>query len=354
MQASDTLMVTLYATTVGAILTIGLLFLVRASIRDRGKRGKYFRLILIFNLLLCLSEAGCYCARNHMFGRFDVTVAQISGTLVEIFIMMIIWNWLIYTDFQLYHSMDHIRFRYRYLAIPLYICLALLCVNFFKGIVFAYDANVVSHHTVIYDIQTVIKYLYVVGTFVLIYIHKRRFGTLHFVSIWSFAVPLIVVSVLTIITPYSLMGLGIAVACVMIYFSVLNQRVYQDAETGLYNKVYFEHLMNLYKKGEYTFESGIIMDCDGEGAESAKDLAGILKSEMPEECEAIRINKNRYLSLTRADRSSSLKRLAEELSWATEEWNEEHNGNLEVNISWLLKKEGEDAAAFVDRLMDQV
>ncbi len=351
MFEKDILMVTFDGVLVALMLSFGLFILSKVSVKDIGEKGKKFRSILLFNICLALSELACYSARHHVFGVLDRTIGQTTGTLVEIFLMIIIWQWLIYVDYCLYHSMDHIRFRYKYLAIPIYVTTGIFVLNFFTGIVFYYDENVVSHLTPLYYVLTAVKYLYVVGTFVLLAIHKKRNGTLHFVDVWAFAAPTLVASVLTMILPYSLMGIGIAIACVMVYFSELNERCYQDSETGFYNRPYLDHLINQYKEGAFTFSSGIVMCLDNDDEKDFATLADILKKELPEECETVRLDKERFLSLTKASKKSSLKRLADEIYDATDEWNEDNNGNLEVIVSWLLKKPDEEPHEFVERLI---
>ena len=350
MTGVDELLVTLYADTIGIILSFGLMVLSARSGNKNDWEMRFFRFLLIWNMILGLVNSVTYCAEHQAFGSSGRTVAIITETGLEVMLALIVLTWFLYVDYSMFLSIDHLKLRIKYWLIPIYIVFLLLAINLFTGIVFVYDENVVYHPTAFYYVQISIKYLYVLVTFVIIWVYKKKQGKLRFVNIWDFAVPGLLGAILTNVTPYSFMCLSLSVAFTMIYFSQLNGRCYVDIYTGFYNKSYLDNLLDLYEKKKFNFNSGILFEFRNLEDKDIKPVSDILKEELPDECETVRINKNRYLSLTNADRKSSIMLLSEGIEDMVGEWNENNKGKLEVAVSYLFKEKDEDAKTFVERL----
>ncbi len=350
MNELDLVLVTIYCSLVAVMLCSGLYVLSALSINDQGNLGKYFRRILIHIIVVALSDVVAYSAKHHMFGAPDRALAFTAETVMELAVTMLVWNWLAFVDYYLNHSMDHINFRNKWRIIPLYLVLALLAINIATGWVFVYDENVVYSETPLYYVQVAIKYLYVFISFYIIARYRRENGVLHFLNPWNFALPCILGTAATMFSKYSFMGLGFALAMMMVYLEIINERCYIDAATGFHNLAYLDHIYKTIEEGKYTFKSAIIFEIEDPAKAGA--LAKVLKSELPEGCETIRVEEGKYLSLTQADRTSSLNLAAEEVEFGVEDWNEEHpDEHIEMEYTYLLRKNEEDEKDFINRLI---
>ena len=220
----------------------------------------------VFNVMMFLALFACLVEPLTFFvdgkpGVVSKWINLLGNTYLYFANGMGSFFWCMYVDRKLYHDRERMHRIYKRVSVIVLIMLATLFANIPFGYYFYVDeANVYHRQPLIY-----IFYLYLIlcctWSVISFYIYRRRYGKVAFFPIFMFLGPVVTGSVLQMLFfGISLAWLGVAIGIVAIYMSFLNQRSYLDNLTGLYNRMYLEHVYYEMQKNGANDYYGIMMD----------------------------------------------------------------------------------------------
>ncbi len=222
------------------------------------------------------------------------TSLMISKTLFELALLLVSYELVLFTDFMLYGSLDHLKRKYKLFSIPVLVFTLLLIINFFTGIVFtvnterSFDEQPLSYVILLFEICCFIAPVFMLGKYF------RTSRRLRFFHVMPILLPSVTGFLISKITPFHTGVLGISVGLTCLYFSMMNAWRFEDEDTGFFHPEYLTKVAELTEKGEYKYKSAIIFETEGD--ETA--LVSILREELPKKTEIVLISKGKYAVLT--------------------------------------------------------
>ena len=273
-----------------AILMISALLIRSSHIWKKESGYRLLRVMLFSSMADALCNAVCYFLHDKSFAG-AYTLAVISQTALEIAIVSILCHWLLFVDYQLYSSRDHLKRHYRPYLMPVPVFVLLHIVNAFTGILYTIDAGLRCERSIFYNVILIIEYCYVVISLAVILKYRKEHGSARFFSAIPMILPLVAAVAISELTPHSFVALGFAVGLVNIYLYLKRYRKYYEEETGFFNAAYLEYIKTLEEKGDRGRGVMIRISSDGDN----KAVSDILRQELPADAEVIFMGKGRYL-----------------------------------------------------------
>ena len=337
----NALHVTIYANVVAIMLILGILVLARQlNIRDPLEK-KIFLSLLVINL--CMSVGYIIgVLRDLRVIHCTPFSALIIETVLEIIINLFIFQWLIYVDYRIYHSVGHIRRNAIVILIPVAVIVCLDIVNLFTGVMLRFDENLVLTEMPLYLLTDLVRTGYGIWSLILLAYCKKHDDRMKFFSVLPFLVPMVFYGGLYYFTDFATTSLGMAFGLTLIYVQMINEQCYQDGETGFFNRLYLEHMKKAISDEEYDLKSVISFKVSWD---EMKKPAMIIEKQLPQDCYPIRYSKDTVLTLARADKRGPLNLLAEDVEMALGE------AGIPVEVDMSLKKKNETGLEFLDRFI---
>ena len=295
----------------------------------------------LFDLFCCMLVNTSY--------RWGVAAVYASRTISEFAILLFLFCLLLYTDYKLFGSKDHLKRHFGVFLIPPGLIIILYIINFFTGILFGVDAEMRWEPTKFYYIVTFVKYVYLVIPPIhymrsFLKSEKKRF--LHPLSIY---VPILAGTIISLLTPFSTIYLGCAVGLVLMIFSGIDSWRYADIKTSFFNKVYIEHILNMIRDKKESRKSMIIFEAKGDQAA----FAGLLMEELPADNEKVALGNGKVAFISDTGSMEQLKSLAEFVKDGAEEYDSTHSDKILLSQSICrIFKDDEDALAAIKGLKE--
>ncbi len=335
-------LISLYSNTVAIMLCIGVFVLVwKFNFKDKVEKrillGILANIVVIalFYILASLRDDGAIpCNRIG---------AMLLETGLEMMINLFAILWFLYTDYRIFHSLFHIKRNIILFTVPFILVMIMNLVNIPTAFLFDYDMN---EHVIVektfYMIADVIRLGYFFISILVLAIRKRKDEKMKFFSIRAFIIPLTFYILLYYFTDYNTVSLGLAIAITLIYAGMVNEKCYQDSETGFYNRLYLDYLKKRIHDNKFDLRS------IAEFTVSEKDmekLAPIISKQLPEACFAIRYGKDKIIVLSQVKDRGPLSMLTEDVQMAVET----AGGSTEAGFK--LKKKNETGENFLDNYL---
>ena len=299
-----------------AVLMIAVILMRSSRIWKKEPGYRLMRVMLFCNIADALCNAVCYFLHDKSFAG-AYALALISQTILEIAIVGILYHWLLFVDYRLYSSSDHLIRHYRIHFLPVPVFILLHIVNGFTGILYTIDGSLRCERNMLYNVILVIEYCYVVISLVIIFRYRRENGSVRFFNAMPMVLPLVAAIAVSELTPQSFIALGFASGLVSIYIYLKRSWKYDDEETGFYNSSYLEYIRTLEEKGIRGRD--VMISISGEGDNEA--VSGILRQELPKDAEVIHMGEGRYLMVAGNKNKQFAKLVNTMLQDAVEEYN---------------------------------
>jgi hypothetical protein len=320
-----------------AAIGVALLILMSKPLRTRKRPQDrlIFRecvLVFVMNTLYPLMS---------LLGQHDVGVFfLIELTVYEGLYMLILLQWLICVDYSLYHSMDHIRRRYRYAWIPV---LVVMVLHFIHGLlamemVDGGDWGYYGQYVLII-LKRVIEFGYIATAVHLVHDYEKEKREPRFLRLDVFIIPFILGVIFRFYD-----GFFVALGVILTYVVMRRRDKYIDAKTGLFKAEYLDCISAYWDKKGYTDANAMIVSAPGNG----EKLAEILQNTRIMDCFMIRMDEDSFVVLTGKLRSSAVKMVEMSLAEETEQYDPPFN----TEILSLEREKGQSAAAFADRIKE--
>lgn len=294
-------MVTIYSDVMAILLLVGLMLIPRGTGKKDAATGIFVTMALGV-IILALGNT----VRAALYGQhftWAEPVALAAQTVSELASVFTVYQWILYVDYKLYGSRDHLKRRFPVLFIPIILLSVILLVNTGTGILFTIGEDISFTPTVMYYFMAGIEFLYLLMAVVFMAVYVARGGKKKFFSTAPVIIPVLLGSVVSLVTDYSARALGLAVGLVFLYFSMAAGWRFGDKNSGFFNKEYLTYL----RKTGNAYLGSICFKAAGD----ASGIEGILKSELPRDSIIIRNDQNSYLFLTETDAEPELLFLAE-------------------------------------------
>ena len=161
----------------------------------------------------------------------------VSLTVIELLCLMIILQWLVFVDYSLYRSIDHIRRRYTHAVIPVVV---LFILDLIQNVVLfgQKDAPEIMHvlARMIYFGERTVEMCYIVMAILLVKKHSRERREPRFIRLEAFIIPF-VLGMLFRFYDGALISLGI----ILTYGAVVRRDRFLNSDTGFYNRDFLDH-----------------------------------------------------------------------------------------------------------------
>lgn len=292
-QISGESVVTIYLNSMAFFMVLGL-----CIISTRVKSHEYLGDRIFMDMCIGVMVYAVFSTIEYLFiGPYFEKyyyIAFLSRTVAISTMLVLSYQLLLYVDFMMYGSRDYLYRKYWKAAIPIVICIALLVINIFTGIVF-YESEEgwVYHDTFLYYLILLVMAANFVASIVMAVKYNRNVGHLHFFHMTPMIIPYTVGMLLTIFSTFCAGPIGCAIGMTFIYFSLIERWRYDDEETGFYNRTYVDEVIRRSNKGQADYSIALTFEVAG----SPEVLTDVLKGLLPREGEVVRLSNRSFLLL---------------------------------------------------------
>ncbi|MCR5790295.1 MAG: hypothetical protein K6G83_10460 [Lachnospiraceae bacterium] len=257
----------------------------------------------------------------------------------EILYLLTILQWMIFVDYSLYRSRDHIRRRYKHALIPVIVVagsgIAQTVISIMTGEMT--DAMIVSVY-ILEFCNFAVELGYILTAVILVKKYDKQNREPKFLRLEAFIIPF-VLGTLFRLYDASFMALGI----VLTYGSILRRDRYLDHETGFYNRDFLEYRGKYRDEKEYEGGNGILITAAGHG----KEMAELLRKLKPAGALLFALGGDCFLLLSESIRGSAVKMAVMTITEAAEA----SEAAFTPEIRTAVRGREETAGAFAARLM---
>ncbi len=346
MVLENDVLATLYAQGTAIALILGLMF-ISVHLRKRKRiRDKLFYAMCINVLVMSVFLSFNVLLRYRTFtGARELIL--ISSTISEFSLIFILFQWLIFVDYLIYESWDHVARHFKVMFVPVMCEGVLYFVNLFTtlvfrtGIIFNVNEDLIYRRCPLFWSVKVIESAYFIATIVMIVKYRKNSKTPVFIKLSPMIIPFAVGSAVSVFSDYSAHSLGLAVGLVLLHFSFMNGYCYVDERLGCYNKAYLEFINRYTKEKSLSGGTGIVFS----SVDKEKEFADILLDDKPKNADVIYVGKGKFLMISETQRKSSIHMLLDLIEEAAEE------KGVKYSADFAVRKLDESPDEFVGRLL---
>ncbi|MCR5402484.1 MAG: hypothetical protein K6E91_01515 [Butyrivibrio sp.] len=316
---------------------------------DKGSLKHYFRrlctvalMIAVLNLLKVYADVQLGTLTMKDFGKLSESeqslwyVAEIVTWIADIFLTTVfLYMWITFLSWYLFKDRDFIK-RKSWLGFTPLIFSALvtavsipMALTSNRGFVFFVIALCVFF---------VIRIVYFLLSLWLLQEYKKQNGYLRFFNPWTFFIPVFAGWILQDLFSWEFAALGSAIGVVLLYSSIMEEKKYIDPKTGFYSIGFVDYLKELTGKNEYDPCSAMTFTLYS--PRKMKDFAGVLKEQLPDNCESILKSDSTIVVLTGVRERTALQMVIMDV-----------RDVFDVEAACSLKKKTETAIEFMERVL---
>ena len=313
---------------------------------ERIRKRKTDSLRIFYSLCLVVTFT-CICCFtfNAMYGqpaKWCHTVALISRTLWDIFVLGTICLWLAFVDRKLYGKQKTYIRVIR--LVPVAVFLILLIVNPFTGIIYTISEHNSLQPKPLFYLMMTSSFLLFLSSALEVWYFDRKSEKIRFLNISPMIISVLVAILPQFFTLYNTGILGYAVGMTLLYFSMIIELRYLDEESGLYNGGFLAHLSDLALVGKNSAHSALILEADG----NLPGCFNILRNTLHMNNDVIRLKEKKFLMLSGTDSRSALQLLSTHVEEAVAKHNQEHpDEKVKLNVRCLMRTRDEDVFTFL-------
>ena len=326
------------------IIILGLLIL---SKRLHSRRSAGDRLFMSMSISVMIYSALAFASACIPFttpeAYFKITL--VVKSIIEISVLSLLYQWLLFVGFMIYGSKDYLRRRYWPFYIPIPVLAILLIVNGYNGFLFEMELYQWKYHTVYYLIPG-LELAYIIITIIMIIRHnikvdRRRKFRLTFVLI-----PVATGFLTEYVLGMKLGPLSFASALVFIFFSMTERWQYYDEQRGFYNAAFFDYMKELVAEGRKDYNSVIYVKCRG----GETEMAEVISSELPREIVKVHVRNDVYGIYAEKGKDELMDMIEDVIREGASDYEREHGVHLEFDLNTEYRNRGESAVEFLERI----
>ncbi len=335
-------------------LSLAAFFLDRNDVKDYKREDDLYKKICLLSVTLSVIKI----AEDTITPGLDVESlgyeSLIFGYFYDILDVILLLFWILFVDYIVYRSEDHLRCLKPYVirilaaisAIETFLLLAAMFGSFVSDSAFdrmqywAIAIWMVASYYVLKIVETV---LLVISLTILVRYRKRRKGPVMFRGM-TFYIPVFLGWVITIILNYEidLNPIATGIGVFMLYFSMRYERRFIDSETGFFSREYLAILSEKGQKQKNEEGIGILV----KSADSTNTFASVLRSIKPEEIDIIRVSKEAFFLVGEKKPNSTMEIFRQNLYE-----NAEENG-INMSVKYDFRRVGESPEELLERIIE--
>ena len=322
------------------VMTAGILLLIFLNPRLREHKRYEDRLIfsecmlvLIALLLDIFTTIGGYAG-----SMVEPFLVYIAPTLEELLYILVILQWVVFVDYSLYRSRDHIRSRRRFLLLAVLLVLLLdvgQSVLIYVRPLWMGDSLLILYLFQI--LKFVVEFACIFCAIRMVVRYSKESRQPKFLSLSAFIIPF-VIGVLFRFYDESMMALGV----ILTYGAVIRRDKYLDPETGFYNEAFIDYISTYRDRKQYEGGNAFLISAPGH----KKECAEILKQVMPEDANLFCLEEGGFLVLSESLRGSAAGLAVQTIV----EMAESSDPSFTPEVSTAKRRKEETAEQFTERL----
>ncbi len=338
-------LVTIYADISAIILVVGLMVL-SGRIHTKNFESKLFLTICILIVMDALGSAGSY-AMHYQSPGWCASAEMFFKTFMEVSALLLVFVWMLYVDYKLYASKDHILRNFKIHGVITAFFEIMLIINPLTRIMFTLDGNNWFVPTPLYHLMEFVEIAYVALTFYQLHNYRKNNNKLHFFKISPMMIPIFIGLLVSEFTNFAAIPLGLSIGVISLYFSMMKTFRYEEMGTGFYNKAYLSELSTIAGTIGYDYLCAICININEEEC-----FKKSLIKEIPKDREIIHLEKGKYLFFTDKGKMNLIKMLKVMLMDAAAEYEDNHKGvDVGLEVLSVNRKKNESADDFIKRFM---
>ncbi len=337
--------VTVYLDMMAFMISVGLLSIGRTRKSDDWEL-KLFRLMCLTNIGITI----CSIVSFSMYGYTEEwrrTSVLLSRTLTYFLMQVILFEWLLYVDYRLHGSRDHLTRNYKPFFIPMLLSGLCLLVNCFTGFVFTVNPDMHISVTPVFRLIQVVGYFYFLYSIFVIVSYRAKGNRTDYFHMHTMVIPVIAGEILNTLTKYHISPISLSIGLVFLYCSMIEKWRFDD-ETGTFmNRQYLDYIGRLLSEGKREYRSIMIFSA----RENPDALAKILEEEKPRYAEMIRVNDKKFVLCMEEDRIAALRMLSDMVSESAEEFDEaQKSGKIGLQVEFQVCGNNEEMYGILQKI----
>ena len=276
-----------------------LLLFINPKIRQRKRPEDRF---MFWECVLVLILLGIEIAQEiylHLPHEVLPVFMSIAWAAVELCYMLTILQWMVFVDYSLYHSMDHVRRSYKFAVLPVLFVIAAEVIQ--DVLLFCSDASGAAFFVFVYGLQLAklaVELGYIIKAIQLVSHHRKETREPRFLSLGAFIIPFVVGNLVRYYDA-PMLTLGVLLTCI----AVSRRERYLDRDTGFYNRQFLKFLSKYRDRKKYTEGNGILIKVP----DREEVMAGILRDLKPGGSMVFVLEEKRFLIFSESLRGSAVK-----------------------------------------------
>ncbi len=295
-----------------------------------------FALFSFYRSEVCLAPTELY--------KFERMASQ---TLVEMIVMLISYQWMLFTGYIVYGSRDYLRRKYWPFFIPIPVIFVLLIINCFTGFIFEHESMFNYTYLPFYYVITAVKLIYAAVSVFIIVKNNRKADRMHRYHIFSVLMPVLLMPFVYWLEYVRPGPICFMATLIYMFFFLTERWQYEDEEAGFYNKAYLEYMKELVEEGRKDYKAAIILKCKG----SDHELGCLIRKELPRDVERVHVDEGCFELYSEHADEDLLEIICEVLAEAAKAHNKnEQSAPIALKTMTVKRKKGEDAVQFLKRI----
>ena len=312
----------------------------KIRVHKRPEDRFIFRACVLTLMLLVVENMQTYAWRL-LEGNLFLVFICVAPAAEDFLYMMTILQWLMFVDYSLYRSEEHIRRRYKHAVIPIVIYTGVIVAQsvWING-PFPISDALIRLLDVSQIILLVIEGCYIASAIYLVIRHDKETREPKFFFFFFFIIPCVLG---TLIRDYdaAMMTLGI----LLTYIAVVKRDRYLDHDTQFFNRAFLDFLSGYRDRKKYSGGNGILIRAQGH----KEDMAELLRELKPAGSNVFYLGEDRFLLLSEAIRGSAAAMAVMTITEAAETSKDPYT----PEIVSIRRSGSESADAFAERLMKE-
>lgn len=241
------------------VLTMAMNGLVRPS--GRKEEDIYVIMLYFFAGFSCITDPVTAIV-NGKPGVMNFGLNLACNSLLYISGVGGLWSWSILMERHLFGRISEKRFTL--LTLPSALCLVLIDVNLFMPLVFTVTNSNVYSRLPGFIVFSIVEGGYLAYSVLMYIVARRRGGMFKYFPVWNFVFPISMGIIFqALFYGISIIPASCAVAACGISTSILNEKVYHDELTGLYNRSYMKDIFNKLIRRRSKPITAVMIDVNG-------------------------------------------------------------------------------------------
>ena len=308
---------------------------IASDVKIRRLRVVYFRVVLAAVMAELTCDVLCLLLQKNIL---SITGGQhpvlFLSTVKEWIALYLVRQWILYVDFTIHKSIDHLKRHYRYMIIPIAVIAAMYVINLFYPILFSVeDDNTVSYKLPFYIIQLIVLIAFLYPALEILRHRKRQKGSRS--RLVGVLLVFAGIALTDLISAHRLTVVAhIAVFAILVFLGVREWR-FEDRESRFKSREYLHHL----KKGKDN-ELNDRPTLHFTAKASYPAFVKILNEELPKDSEVIRTGEGEFLLVGEKGDKRVLREIGEMVMFAAREYDDEHPEET-IGLSYEISGRGE-------------